>query len=383
MKLTLYKYITNEIWPTFGASLAVTVFVIVATKMLSIMEMVVSKGVFVGHVVRMVLYLLPEIIVFALPAACLIAVVVAFLRLSVDSEIIALKSSGVSLYQLLPPVAALSAAGCAAALALGVFAVPWGNSSFTGLIFEIGRSQATLGIKERVFSEPFDDVAFYVNRFSAKDRVMKDVFVVDRRDKAVTHTVVAERGRIVSRPGRRAITLHFEHGTIFMVDKDLASARSIRFTSYDLNIGLDDIMSSLASRKRAPREMGLKELSGALDTAPRGEQRYNELLIELHERFSMALAVFLMGMIGAPLGAQIRARGRSAGIGISLAVFMVYYVCLAAARSFCESGTVHPVVGVWIPDLFLAGMCVFLLRRSARERSFNLFEGFRVRAARG
>ena len=108
MNLTINKYIINEIWPTFLASLFVSVFIILATKMLSITELIVSQGVHLAQVIGMVVYLLPDIIAFALPAATLIAVVVAFLRLSGDNEVVALQSSGVSLYQMLSPVVVLS-----------------------------------------------------------------------------------------------------------------------------------------------------------------------------------------------------------------------------------------------------------------------------------
>jgi len=90
MKPTLYKYISNEIWPTFLVALLVTVFIIIATRMVPITEMIASQGVSIVQIIRMIACLLPEIIVFALPAATLMAVVTAFLRLSADSEIIAL-----------------------------------------------------------------------------------------------------------------------------------------------------------------------------------------------------------------------------------------------------------------------------------------------------
>jgi lipopolysaccharide export system permease protein len=79
-----------------------------------------------------------------------------------------------------------------------------------------------------------------------------------------------------------------------------------------------------------------------------------------------------MGLIGAPLGAQLKARGRSAGIGVSLLVFLIYYFCLAAARSLCETGAVPPAAGVWIPDLILTGGCLYLLRRVAQEKPIAL-----------
>ena len=108
MNLTLYKCILHEIWPNFLASLFVVVLITGATKMLSITELIVNRGLHTLQATRMLLYLLPDIMMFALPVATLLAVVVAFLRLAADSEILALKSSGISAYQMLPPVILVS-----------------------------------------------------------------------------------------------------------------------------------------------------------------------------------------------------------------------------------------------------------------------------------
>ena len=373
MKLTLHKYIFNEIWPTFLASLFIFVFIITASQMLPLTQLIVTQGVRAVQVMLMVLYSLPDMITFALPAASLMSVVLAFLRLSADSEIIALKSCGISLYQMLPPVVALSCSGLLITALIGIYAVPWGTKSFKDLIFQIAESKADLGIRERIFYEPFDDVIFYVNSFSARERLMKDVFVVDRRDQEVVNTIIAQEGRIFSQPDEKLIILHFTKGTIFMVGKDLNSARTIKFNTYDLTIGLKDIMAAIASRKKKPKEMSLGELSKRSKKVQKGEEKYNEVMIQLLEKFSIPLAVFLMGIIGAPLGAQIRSRGRSTGIGVSLLVFLIYYMCLAGARGICETGTISPAIGVWIPNVFLLISCIFLLWRSGKGDSFSFF----------
>ena len=369
--MTLYRYIINEIWPTFLASLFVFIFIMVAARMLSITELIVTRGVRVTQVIGMVVYLLPDILTFALPAVTLISVVVAFLRLSVDSEIIALKSSGISLYQMLPPVVAFSFLVFFLGLAISIFAAPWGNRAFKDLIFKIAESKADIGIKERVFCEPFDNLVLYVNNFSRRERVLKDVFVVDRRDKDVTNTIVAEEGRIIMRPDERIITIYFVRGTIFVVDKNLSAARTIKFNTYGLNIGLKDVMANLKSRRKAPHELSIGHLIEQLKTAPKGDMRYNRMMRELLEKGSIPLAVLFMGIIGVALGAQIRARGRSAGIGVSLAVFSAYYICLMVIRSICSSGGMSPVIGVWIPDLFLIISMIYFLRRASNERPFN------------
>ena len=164
-----------------------------------------------------------------------------------------------------------------------------------------------------------------------------------------------------------------------MSKKNQQSDRTIGFNTYDLNIGLKDIMAALASRQKGPKEMSVNELIQQLKTVPAGEMRHNELMIELLEKFSIPLAVFLMGIIGVPLGAQIRARGRSAGIGVSLFIFLIYYMFIAGVRSICETGSVSPAIGVWIPDLFLIVSCIYLLRRAANERPINILPRFLVK----
>jgi len=369
--MTLYRYIINEIWPTFLASLLVFIFIMMAARMLSITELIVTRGVGITQVVGMVLYLLPDILTFALPAVTLMAVVVAFLRLSADSEIIALKSSGISLYQMLPPVVSFSFLVFLFGLGISIVAAPWGNRSFKDLLFKIAESRADMGIKERVFCEPFDDLVLYVNNFSRQERVLKDVFVVDRRDKETTNTIVAEEGRIIMQPDQRTITIYFGRGTIFVVEKNMSTARTIKFNTYGLTIGLKDVMKDLASRRRAPHELSIGKLIEELTRVPKGDLQRDRMMRELLEKGAIPLAVLFMGIIGVPLGAQMRARGRTAGIGVSLGVFSIYYICLMVVRSISSSGALPPVVGVWLPDLFLVVSIIYLLRRAANERSIH------------
>jgi lipopolysaccharide export system permease protein len=368
-KATLYKYIFHEIWPSFVASLVLLVFVVLAAQMLSITELIVSRGVKISHVARMMSYLIPEMILFALPASSLIAVTVAFLRLSADNEVTAIKACGVSVYQLVPPVAVLSAGAFCIALFVGLYGVSWGNRSFKNLLFEIAQSRADLGVKERVFSEPFEGVMFYINEISEQENLLKNVFVMDRRDKKVTNTIMAQEAMILSRPDRQMISLRFTNGTIFVVDKDLESSRTIEFKTYDLNVDLADILAGLTERQEKPKEMSIGALIHNLMEQKNKGPDYNKMMIELLERTTLPIAVFLMGIIGVPLGTQLRGGGRSAGVGASLVVFLIYYLCLAGAKSMSEGGAVPPGLGMWIPNAFLGFICIILFWAARRERS--------------
>ena len=321
--------------------------------MMGITDLLINERVYPLQVMKIILCLLPRVIIFSLPATCLICVLLAFLRLSSDNEVIALQSSGVSLYQMLPAVIFFSSITYLVASLIAIHGVPWGNRAYKDVIRQIVESKADITIKESIFYEPFDDVIFYVNNFSPKERTMKDLLVVDRRNAISTNTIIAKRGKIFSNRKSKIVTIHFIDGIISTVDKDIETTRTIKFDTYDLNIDLKDIISSVIAREKRPMEMSIRELIDNLKRTTEEDVKKNLMRIKLHEMFSIPMAIFFMGLIGAPLGAHVRARGRSMGIVISLFIFLVYYICLMSVRHICETGALPPSLGVWIPNLFL------------------------------
>jgi len=369
MKTILNRYIAKEMLPTFLTGLFLAVFTVVVTRLLSITELIINRGVGIGSVIGIIGYLLPDVVGFALPATALIAVVMAFLRLSADSEFVALKASGVSLYQMLPPVVLFSVFNMLAGAWILAQASPWGQNSFRNLIFDIAKSQADLAIKERVFTEPFKGVTFYVQSYDSREKVMKDVFVNDRREKNLISTVIASEAKLFKHPDKRTLTIRFINGTVFVTDKDLSSSRTIRFASYDLTVGIGELLRAASSREKSPKELTIGELKGHLDKIEANSIRHNELMIELMEKATLPVAIFLMGMIGVPLGVYIRGRGKYSGVGVSLMVFLAYYVCLMGSRNIGESGYLPPLVVVLIPVTFLAVFGLYAYLRIGAEKA--------------
>ena len=201
---------------------------------------------------------------------------------------------------------------------------------------------------------------------------MKDVFVVDKRDQLATSTIVAKKGTILSNPGSNIITIHFMDGTIYTIEKNFETARTIKFETYDLNIDLRDIMSSFISREKEPNEMHVLELIDRLKSSSGDGEKTNLMGIKLFEMFSIPLAIFLLGIIGMPLGSHVRARGNTIGIIISLFIFLVYHISLIGSEYICETGAIAPSLGVWIPDLLLLIICVYLMARAANHRPMSL-----------
>jgi lipopolysaccharide export system permease protein len=202
---------------------------------------------------------------------------------------------------------------------------------------------------------------------STHDQTMEGVFIFDEGGPSLSNTIIARRGKIRSNPEQMSINLHLTDGSSYMVSKDFDSSRRLRFKSYDLNIELEDITHKFSSRMKGKKEMSIAELRRQLRQTKEGTVKHNILTIELQRKFSIPLACFLLGLIGVPLGLMVRARGRSWGIALSIAIFMIYYILLSAADSLGETGGMSPALAVWTPNMVLAAATFVLLWRTRRD----------------
>jgi lipopolysaccharide export system permease protein len=367
MKKIIDVYIFKEMIPNFVTSLTVFTFIVLAGRILRLTEWMVNHGISLVQVLLITCYTLPYVLFFTLPMASLLASLIAFSRLNEDNEIIALRSSGISLYQLFPPVITFSIICYLLASFMAIYLLPKGNHSMARLLFEVAQSNISIGIKQGVFNDTIPNIVLYANQVSAQDQTMKGVFILDDRDPELCNTIIARKGRIGSDPEQMSINLHLEGGSIFMVGKDLDTPKVLRFKSYDLNIELSEIMKRFSSRMKGEKEMSLSELRHHLKKAEKGSYQHNNLSIEFHRKFSIPFSCLLLGLLGLPLGLMVKARARSWGIALSIGIFIVYYILLSSADSLGETGTINPALAMWIPDMALGVTAVTLIWWAARN----------------
>src|SRR5262250_972176 len=155
MTKILHRYVFRDILVPFGFGLSVFTGILLIARLLRLIELVVTRGVPVVNILKLLSYILPAFLEVTVPMAMLLAILVAFGRLSADSEMVALRSSGLSLYQLVPPVAMFVVLAMVATAGLSIWARPWGNRSLRSALFEIARTRASACIKPQIFNDDF------------------------------------------------------------------------------------------------------------------------------------------------------------------------------------------------------------------------------------
>jgi lipopolysaccharide export system permease protein len=366
------RYLLKEMMLPFVINSVFFTFVFLMTKILDITNLIVNYKISMFSILLILLYSIPRFLSFVIPMSVMMAVLLTFIRLSNDKELVALKAGGVSIYGLIPPVLVFCLMGVVLSCFITVYGMPWGTVSMKELTFQVAASHADAGLKERTFNDSFKDVMLYINKIDLKKKILKDVFIEDKRSQNIVSTVMAPKGRMFAEPDKLVFHLKLYQGTINQVNIENRSAHSINFDSYDVNL---DVKKTLTASKDGPKdedEMSFGDLKAYLKTFSQQNEQYYTALIELHKKFSIPFACFALGILAVPLGIQSESAKRSTGLGLGMVFFLIYYIMLSAGSVFGETGVYPPMVGMWVPNIVLGGLGLFLLIRTANDRSVKI-----------
>ncbi|GAB6267878.1 MAG: LPS export ABC transporter permease LptF [Smithella sp.] len=370
MRKIINRYIFKEIAFPFIIILLVLTFVLLMGKIMQIMDLVINKGVNVFSIARIIVFLLPSFMLFTIPIALLIAILIAMGRLSADNEITAIKTSGISLMQIFYPVAIASLITFILAVFISYFLVPQSNFATKRLLFNIAQQNASIGIKEKVFNSDFKDFLIYAEKIPVNRNYMEGVIISDNRMIGEQNTILAKKAILVSDAESMTVKLKLEDGSIHTVSSDLKHYRKIDFTSYEINLDLSTALANLDESSKTSTEMTVSELLERMKKPGLDKAAVRELAIEVHKKFSIPLSCLFFGLLALPLGIRSHRSVKSRGFAVGLIVVASYYLLRIGGEALAETGYLSPEVGVWTPTLVFALVGTYLLYMANREISF-------------
>ena len=362
------RYIFRELFPPFGISLIFFTFIFLMTRIIEIMNLIVNYRVGLSVIGWMILYTLPFFIGFIIPMSIMMSVLLTFLRLTGDNEILALKNGGLSVYDLLPPVMLFCLMGAILTASVVLYGQPWGRTSIKKLTLQFAANYLDVGIKERTFNDSFKGVMLYVNKMDAKTKILSDVFIEDSRTPEAIITVVAPKGRMESNPNTHQFLFRLYEGTVNQVDVKSRSVNTVHFDTYDIHLDTRQAAAIVKSGQTHPEEMSLTEIRQYLAASTEKNSEYYKTLMEFHKKFSLPFACFALGILAAPLGIQSISGRRSFGISMGIFFFLIYYILLAAGWAFCKDGKYPPLLGMWVPNIVTTGVGILMLYRANHEK---------------
>ena len=376
MRLRLNRYIITEIVGPMGLGFLVYTFILLLRFLFQSAEMIIRRGLPVSIVGELLAVTVPNIVVLTLPMSLLFGILIAVGRLSSDSELTAMRSCGISLVSLYRPVLLVSAVLTAINTLLMIYIVPQANHSLQQLRLDIMTQTMSQQVEPRVFYQEWVGKSVYVFEAPPPGRRWKGVFLAEMEPNTQKQQVtVADWGEIkVDAAGERVVMV-LTNAVRHTVDLSRPMGYEIS-RHKELDVVLEDQFTSEQKAKMAASK-GVRELSfGELRrlrrdrTAP-AEAR-NLALVELHKKFSIPFACLVFGLFALPLGINNRRGGKTSGFAISIGVIVVYYIMLNNGEEAARYGKMSAGLAMWLPNLVLAVIGIFILVRRNRDKGLLL-----------
>ena len=344
----LDRFIFGElIGPFFFGLMAFTIIMVAGGLLFRIADLIIKNGVSLGIVVRLFLYYLPKMAATAIPMSCLLAALLGFNKLSANSELVALKSSGISFTRIIKPVIIMAFFVSIGAFFVNETLVPVSERAAANVMAYEVFKQSPPVFKEKVFLKEETGGALkrviYVNRLDIKDGKMIDVIVQEFEKGQLSRLVSAEKGEWIDG------SWWLEEGKVFEITKDNDVSLLFTFDKQALQLNLNP--EEAARTARTPDEMTLNELFREINMMKQKGMDVSKIVMILNLRFSVPWACLVLAIVGAAVGSRPQRSSSGMGLGLSVIIVFVYYVILSFTQSLGDAGYLHPVFAAWIANI--------------------------------
>ncbi|HUP42463.1 MAG TPA: LptF/LptG family permease [Thermoanaerobaculia bacterium] len=371
----LDRYLLREISGPLGLGFLVYTFILLLDALFDAAEMIIRRGLPVRTVGELLLLAMPNIVVLTIPMSLLFGVLIAIGRLSSDSELVALRATGVSLLSLYRPILLLSGFLTVVNTALMIFVLPWGNHQLQLQRLTILTRSVATQVQPRVFWDQWEDRVLYVFETPAGEP-WRGVFVSESVPSTQSNLVtVADRGSVrVDRTGERVV-LELESAYIHDADLSLPDRYDLTYQRRLEMVVEDEFATQERARVTASkgvRELTLPELNRWATDPDRSASLRRLARVEIHKKFAIPLACVVFGIFALPLGFNNRRGSRASGFALSILVILGYWLLLDYGEKSAEAGRFPPWLAMWAPNLLFAVLGLFLLARRNRDKSLLL-----------
>lgn len=357
----LTRYILKEVLShAFLGGLLFT-FVLVMPNLPNLMELIVRNSASLGVVGEIFLLTLPNMFTVTIPMAVLVGILLGLSRLASDSEITAMRASGVGVWSFVGVVAFVAFAGWGVDMANTLYLSPKASTAIRGLEAELLNAQASYEVQPRVFNEEFKHYVFYVQNVVPRTGAAnwKQIFLADLTNPAFPKITTGASASVVTRKGQGAV-MRMRNGTEHQTVAGKPDTYNVStFAETDFPLSLSAQADTRITRSDTP----ILAMSNGQLWARAHEPNGRRYFIELQKRLAFPFACLVFMLVGVPLGLSSRRGGKGAGFVLTVLLVFIYYFFSSTGTALAKQDKIPVVIGVWLVNILFAGFGIFLLRQ--------------------
>lgn len=351
-------------------------FILLTARILKLVELLVTRGVPLFQIGKLFALILPTFLEMTVPMALLLGILVGLSGLSNDKEILALKASGISPYQVFWPIGMVALFVSLLTLLTTTLVRPAANLELKKELYSIAKSHVATALKENIFNSDFPNVLIYVEEVIPPGNTSQGVLIVDRRDPTRETVIFGKVALFLPNKETATLSLKLFDGVIHEKEKNQPAFSQTHFNVYHFNLDLEQTFNLFKKQKRDPSEMSLRQLGKTIrNKQAQGLNAIHEIM-DLHQRFSFPFAPLVFSLLGVALvlmPAPSR-QGRFWGLVSCLFWLLLYYALLTTGKALGEREMLPPLLALWLPNLIVGLVAVHFFIKAVRE-SPPMFQG--------
>jgi LPS export ABC transporter permease LptG/LPS export ABC transporter permease LptF len=359
----LTRYILGEILSHTLIGCALFTFILFMPYLPHILEMVVRNSSTFSNAAEIFLFTLPNLFRVTIPMSVLVGVLLGLSRLAADSEIIAMRASGLGIGYFVRVSSIVAIGGVLLGLGNSLYLAPRANQAILDMEQSLETSQASYQIQPRVFYEDFKNFVLYVQNVHSGTGASNwdQVFMADVSDPEAPRITTAASATVVSDSTQELLMRlrnGAEHDAVldqpdqYNINAFITTDRPLVLNPQsDVHLGRRDTaiyalpMSTLIQRARGPDA--------------------RRFLIELHNRFAFPAACLVLMLVGVPLGVASRRGGKSSGFVYTILLVFLYYFLSSTGTALGRQNKLPVFLAVWSANLLFSVVGIFLLWQMA------------------
>lgn len=373
----LQRKIFLESLKIFTLALSFLTIFFILTRMLQMKEMLIEVNLGFLATIRLFIYLAPWGLVLITPIAAMLAVLFTFLRMGTDRELIIIKASGISPYQLLPAPIAIGILTTLLNLVFSLYLQSLGMMAFRAEILNIAENETEIALQAGIFNSDIPNMLFFARRMDTDSETLEDIFVEDKRSPNTRLTILAPQGTLGSDFERGDLVFFLKNGHVYSQIND--SITVMQFSEYALRISLESLFSGLSLGGLAPAELSWKQLMdiNLKELTKTRPSAANDIQVERHTRIVFPFICFLLSLFAMPMALSLQGVHKRIGLAVTLSVFTIYFALFIFGTGLARKGTISPWLGLWGPSflfLFFSFFGVYLLAKERLPQFHKLFQ---------
>ncbi len=358
----LTRYILAEVVSHAFLGGVLFTFVLFMRDLGRILELVVRDSASLGDATRIILYTLPNTLTVTIPMAVLVGILLGLSRLAADSEITAMRASGMGALSFVRIISLVSLAALGLGLLNSLYLAPRSASALLVLEGSLRSSQASFEVQPRVFYEDFKNYVLYIQdiRPAAGAALWQHVFLADLTDPASPRITTAEQAVVVNGTAQagdpQTLRLHLIDGAQHQISPTDPNQYTIStFGSSDLPIETGGQEDTHVGRSDTPiLALTLPQLWQQAHAGRLSDRTATLYRIEFNKRFSYPAACLVLMLVGVPLGLSSKRGGKSTGFVVTILLVFLYYFISSLGVAFAKTGKLSALFGVWGANLLFA-----------------------------